>query len=92
MNFSSPTRGGETLTPSSACSAPADSIVYRTLRDLWHIHRRNWRTAPHLFGYGEGLGAYIAKYVADPTATEMGGARPFPRPRSTWSGCGGGRN
>ena len=44
------------------------SIVYEPSAIVWHIHRAELaELRPHLYGYGEGLGAYIAKYVADPT-------------------------
>lgn len=68
LGAGSPTRGGEDLDAFVRVLRAGRSIVYEPSAIVWHIHRAELEELrPHLFGYGEGLGAYIAKYVADPT-------------------------
>lgn len=67
LGAESPTLGGEDLDAFVRVLRAGRSIVYEPSAIVWHIHRlAAEELRGHMYGYGVGLSAYIAKYLADP--------------------------
>jgi GT2 family glycosyltransferase len=79
LGAGSPTLGGEDLDAFVRVLRAGRSVVYEPSAMVWHIHRSALEELhPHMYGYGVGLGAFVAKLLADPeTRGEMLGRLPY---------------
>jgi O-antigen biosynthesis protein len=66
LGAGTPARGGDDLASFFATLAAGYQLVYEPEAVVWHYHRREEAgMRRQAFGYGVGLGAYLAKLIAD---------------------------
>ncbi|MGH9276851.1 MAG: glycosyltransferase family 2 protein, partial [Acidimicrobiales bacterium] len=70
LGAGSPARGGEDLDAFVRILRAGRSIAYEPSAVVWHVHRSDRRALRRqLFTYGEGLSAFITKYLVDAHTT-----------------------
>lgn len=71
LGAGSPASGGEELDAFVRILQAGRSIVYEPSAVVWHLHRSDRRALRRqLFGYGEGLTAFLTKYLVDARTTK----------------------
>lgn len=79
LGTGTPARGGDDLLAFFRTAVSGHSIVYQPGALVWHHHRREPQAlARQAFGYGVGLGAYLAATVAREPGTALGLLRRLP--------------